>query len=87
MTNNAAAALVFPIAYQFAVDEKMAFMPFAVCIAVGASAAFMTPVGYQTNMMVSGPGGYSWWDFLRFGGPLTILGGIVCVLVAANAYG
>ena len=87
MTNNAAAALVFPIAYQFAADQGQPFMPFAVCIAIGASAAFATPVGYQTNMMVMGPGGYGWGDFIRFGGPLTILAGIICVLIAPLAYG
>ncbi len=87
MTNNAAAALVFPITYQFASHAGQDFMPYAVCIAVGASSAFLTPIGYQTNMMVMGPGGYGWTDFLRFGGPLTILIGIVCVLLAPVLYG
>lgn len=87
MTNNAAAALIFPIAFRFASDHGQPFMPFAVCIAIGASAAFATPVGYQTNMMVMGPGGYGWGDFLRFGGPLTILVGITCILLAPLAYG
>jgi di/tricarboxylate transporter len=87
MTNNAAAALVFPIAFQFAGDHGQPFLPFAVCIAIGASAAFATPVGYQTNMMVMGPGGYGWGNFLRFGGPLTVLVGIVCILLAPLAYG
>lgn len=86
MTNNAAAALVFPIAYQVATAQDLAFMPFAACIALGASAAFATPVSYQTNLMVMGPGRYSWGDFLRFGGPLTVLCGIVCVLLAPLVY-
>jgi di/tricarboxylate transporter len=87
VTNNAAAALVFPIAFQFAEAHGIPLMPMAVCIAVGASAAFATPIGYQTNMMVMGPGGYSWGDFLRIGGPLTLLAGIICVLLAPLVYG
>ena len=86
MTNNAAAALVFPIAYQFATQQDLPVMPFAVCIALAASASFMTPIGYQTNMMVMGPGGYSWWDFLRFGGPLTVITGIISVTLAPLIY-
>jgi len=82
MTNNAAAALVFPIAFQFARAQGLEVMPFAVCIAIGASSAYLTPIGYQTNMMVKGPGGYTWGDFIRMGAPLTLLVGVVCVLVA-----
>jgi di/tricarboxylate transporter len=55
-------------------------MPFALAIALGASLEFMTPLGYQTNLMVMGPGGYRYADFLRFGGPLTLLAAIVAVL-------
>ena len=87
MTNTAAAALVFPLAFQAAQAQDLAFMPFAVCIAVGASTSFLTPVGYQTNLMVMGPGGYGWWDFIRFGGPLTLLCGIVTVACAGWLYG
>ncbi|MHC4990654.1 MAG: SLC13 family permease [Planctomycetota bacterium] len=87
MTNTAAAALVFPIAFEFARSHGDPFMPFAACIAIGASASFLTPIGYQTNLMVMGPGGYSWADFLRFGGPLTILAGLVTVLLAPLMYG
>ncbi len=86
MTNNAAAALVFPIAFQFASSNGQPFLPFAACIALAASASFLTPIGYQTNMMVMGPGGYSWFDFFRFGGPLTVLCGIVCVTIAPFVY-
>jgi di/tricarboxylate transporter len=87
MSNNAAAALVFPIAIGFAQEHGHAAMPFAVTVAVGASAAFMTPVGYQTNMMVIGPGGYTWGDFLRLGTPLTLLAGLLCVWLAPVMYG
>lgn len=87
MTNNAAAALVFPIAYAAAVDQGAPMMSVAVCVAVGASAAFASPLGYQTNMMVMGPGGYSWGDFLRVGAPLTIITGIVTIVVASLVWG
>jgi len=87
MTNNAAAALVFPIAFQACIDQGLAFEPCAVAIAIAASAAFMTPIGYQTNLMVAGPGGYGWTDFLRFGTPLTLLSGVLCVALAPVFYG
>jgi len=87
MTNNAAAALVFPIAYMAAVDHGVDIMPVAVCVAVGASAAFASPLRYQTNLMIMGPGGYSWGDFFRFGAPLTILAGIVTVIVTTIVWG
>lgn len=87
ITNNAAAALMFPIALQVATTAGLPFMPFAVCIAIGASAEFMTPLGYQTNLMVMGPGGYRWLDYTRFGGPLTLLCGLLCVPLSALAFG
>ncbi|MCZ6836831.1 MAG: SLC13 family permease [Planctomycetota bacterium] len=87
MTNNAAAALIFPIAFQAAQSAGYPVMPFAVSIAIGASSSFISPIGYQTNMMIMGPGGYGWFDFLRFGGPLTLICGVVCVYVAPLAYG
>jgi K+/H+ antiporter YhaU regulatory subunit KhtT len=87
MSNNAAAALIFPIAIGFAREHGYGSMPFAVVVAVAASAAFMTPVGYQTNMMVTGPGGYTWSDFFRLGAPLTLLTGALCVWLAPIMYG
>ena len=82
ITNNAAAALVFPIAMSTAERLEVNPMPFVICIMVGASASFATPIGYQTNMMVYGPGGYRFGDYLRFGIPLNITIGIVAVLLA-----
>ena len=82
ITNNAAAALVFPIAMSTTERLGVNPMPFIICIMIGASASFSTPIGYQTNMMVYGPGGYRFGDYLRFGIPLNILIGIVAVSLA-----
>ncbi|MEX2536008.1 MAG: SLC13 family permease [Trueperaceae bacterium] len=81
ITNNAAAVLMFPIAAALARSMGVDVMPFAIAIAMGASASFATPVGYQTNLMVYGPGGYNFRDYLRLGLPLTVLAGIVAVAV------
>jgi di/tricarboxylate transporter len=77
LTNNAAAALTFPVAYAVANDMGMNVMPFAVVIAIAASAGFATPLGYQTHLMVYGPGGYRFGDFVRLGVPLDVLAMIV----------
>jgi len=79
ITNNAAAVLVFPIAMASATSLGIDPRPFAIAIAVGASASFLTPIGYQTNTMVYGPGGYRFGDYVRLGLPLTLL---VVVLTA-----
>ncbi|MFM9958939.1 MAG: SLC13 family permease [Phycisphaerales bacterium] len=79
VSNNAAAALVFPIALEVARGQGLNFTPFAVAVAIAASCEFMTPLGYQTNLMVMGPGGYRWGDFMRFGLPLTALCAIVAI--------
>ena len=86
VTNNAAAALAFPIAYAAAGSLGVNFMPFAVAVAIGASAGFATPLGYQTHLMVYGPGGYRFSDFLRVGLPLDILCGIIAVVLAPLVY-
>jgi len=82
ITNNAAAVLVFPIAEATAASLGVSLMPFAVVIMMAASASFATPIGYQTNLMVYGPGGYRFTDYTRIGLPLNILLGIVAVLLA-----
>jgi di/tricarboxylate transporter len=79
VTNNAAAALAFPIAQAAAAGLGVSFMPFAICIAIAASAGFATPLGYQTHLMVYGPGGYRFSDFVRAGLPLDIIVMIVAV--------
>lgn len=82
ITNNAAAVLVFPIAMSLAEGLGVSSMPFVTCIMVAASASFATPIGYQTNLMVYGPGGYRFSDYLRIGVPLNILFGAVTILLA-----
>ncbi len=82
ITNNAAAALMFPIALAAAARLDVSVLPFAIVIMKAASASFATPVGYQTNLMVMGPGGYRFIDYFRLGLPLTVLTGAVTVLIA-----
>ena len=82
VTNNAAAALAFPIARAAAMSLGVSFMPFAICIAVAASAGFATPLGYQTHLMVYGPGGYRFGDFVRAGLPLDLIVMLVAVGLA-----
>ena len=85
ITNNAAAALVLPIAIStagpFGIDVRTA----AVAVALSASASFMTPVAYQTNLMVYGPGGYRFGDYARLGTPLTVV--VLVVVLATTAFG
>jgi len=73
MTNNAAAALMFPVALSTAVSLDVSYMPFVMAVIYGASASFLTPHGYQTNLMVMSPGGYKFHDYLRAGFPLTLV--------------
>lgn len=73
VTNNAAAALAFPLAYSTALSLGADPLPFVMAVAYGASAAFLTPHGYQTNLMVYGPGEYRFADYWRAGLPLTLL--------------
>jgi len=74
ITNNAAAVLMFPIALATARDTLgVSVMPFAIAVMIAASASFSTPLGYQTNLMVYGPGGYRFSDYLRIGVPLNLL--------------
>ena len=80
-TNNAAAVLMFPIALTTAQNLHVNFLPFAMTIMVAASTSFATPIGYQTNLMVLGAGGYQFMDYVRFGLPLTILVGVITVCV------
>lgn len=79
ITNNAAAVLMFPIAVSVAEQIDVDFMPFVIAIMFAASASFMTPLGYQTNLMVLGPGGYRFSDYLRLGAPVSLVVGITAV--------
>ncbi|MES9829900.1 MAG: SLC13 family permease [Candidatus Thiodiazotropha sp.] len=80
-TNNAAAVIMFPIALSSANSLDVSFIPFAVTIMVAASASFATPISYQTNLMVYGAGGYRFKDYVYFGGPLTLLVGLLTVVI------
>lgn len=79
ITNNAAAVLMFPIASALAEQQQLSILPFAIAIMFAASASFLTPIGYQTNLMVYGPGGYRASDYLRLGLPINVLVAVVAV--------
>lgn len=82
ITNNAAAVLMFPIAMAAAEQVGADPRAYAIVVAVMASASFLTPIGYQTNTMVWGPGGYRFGDYARLGFPLTLLALAVMAVLA-----
>jgi di/tricarboxylate transporter len=86
VTNNAAAVLMFPIAVAAALQAGFDARPFAIAVAIGASASFLTPVGYQTNTMVYGIGGYRFGDFARVGLPLTAVMVVVVAIFVPLAW-
>lgn len=86
ITSKAAAAIIFPIALTTAVSLGQDPVPFVLLIAYASAANFMTPVGFQTNLMVYGPGGYTFRDFFRIGAPLTLLYMIVTIAVLTILY-
>mgnify|MGYP000412028735 CR=1 FL=1 len=73
ITNNAAAIIMFPIAVSAANTLGVNITPFAVAVMIAASASFITPIGYQTNLMVFGPGGYRFIDYIKLGLPLSLI--------------
>jgi di/tricarboxylate transporter len=73
ITNNGAAVLAFPFAVELSSSLNVSPRPFVIAIALAASYAFASPIGYQTHMMVYGPGGYRFADFVRVGLPLNLL--------------
>jgi di/tricarboxylate transporter len=77
ITNNAAIVIAFPIAQELSLALDASLLPFLMVIMFGASMSFLTPFGYQTNLMVQGPGRYKPADYLKVGMPL----GIVCAIV------
>lgn len=81
VTNNAAAVLMFPVVFALAESLGVSYMPFVITLMMAASASFATPIGYQTNLMVLGPGGYHFSDYIRMGLPLTLLLGGLCIAV------
>jgi len=79
ITNNAAAILTLPIVLRVAESAQLDPAPFVITVMMAASASFATPLGYQTNLMVYGPGGYKFQDFLRVGIPMNIIVGVATV--------
>mmetsp|Transcript_10992 Transcript_10992/g.24601 ORF Transcript_10992/g.24601 Transcript_10992/m.24601 type:complete len:1321 (-) Transcript_10992:427-4389(-) len=84
VTNNAAAALIFPIAMDAAEQTGTDITLMSYCIMLGASASFMSPFGYTTNIMVYGPGGYKYKDFLIMGTPMQIVLWVLSVALLAQ---
>ncbi|HEV7330515.1 MAG TPA: SLC13 family permease [Flavisolibacter sp.] len=80
ISNTAAVAIVFPLAVALANQLHISTTPVFVSIAFAATCVFMTPIGYQCNLMVYGPGNYSFRDFFKVGFPLTILYTTTCIL-------
>ena len=83
VTNSAAAGLMYPIVMATAAAADLDPRPFALALAVAASSSFLTPIAYQTNLMISGPGGYRFADYARLGGPV-ILAELAIVLGASQ---
>ncbi len=77
---------MFPIAAAVAADTGIALEPLALAIMMMASASFLTPIGYQTNTMVYGPGGYRFSDFGRLGFPLTAVALTITILLTPVAF-
>ncbi|SFB01164.1 Di-and tricarboxylate transporter [Lentibacillus halodurans] len=81
ITNSAAAVIMLPIGIEMAQTLSLNPTGFAVLIAMAASASFMTPIGYQTNLIVYGPGGYQFTDYVKVGLPLSLFVMITSVLI------
>ena len=87
ITNKAAVALILPVALTLALEMQIDPRPFTLLVAFAGAASFLTPIGYQTNLMVYGPGAYNFRDFLRIGAPLTLLYLIGTVLILVWQFG
>jgi len=87
ITNNAAAVLVLPVVLSMTTALGIAPEPYVIAVMMAASASFATPLGYQTNMMVFGPGGYRFMDFVKVGLPMNLVIGAVTVTVITLVYG
>lgn len=86
VTNTACGVVMFPIAVSLSEQSNASLYPFIIAVMVGASAGFMTPIGYQTNLMIYGPGGYRFSDFVRFGAPLSLLTGILALWIIPRVW-
>jgi len=81
ITNNAAAVLMLPIVLEITQAAQLNPEPYVFAVMMAASASFATPLGYQTNLMVYGPGGYRFSDFLKVGIPMNLLTGFTTIVV------
>ena len=81
ITNSAVVAMMFPVVLLTAQNAGISYLPLVIAVMMGASASFITPIGYQTNLMVYGLGGYRFADYLRLGLPLNALVGAATVLI------
>jgi len=86
ITNSAAGVLMFPVAMAVAQSSGASPMPFVIVVMVAASAAFITPLGYQTNLMVYGAGGYHFRDFVKFGLPLSLIVAVVSLVIIPRVW-
>ncbi|MCG8697050.1 MAG: anion permease, partial [Bacteroidales bacterium] len=86
ITNKASVGIIFPIAISTAETLGVPYTPFLLTVAYASAANFMTPIGYQTNLMVYGPGDYKFKDFFKVGVPLTLLYMVVTVLILSYRY-
>ena len=87
ITNNAVAAMLLPIALSVAKEGGYSPRPFIIAITLAASLSFITPIGYQTNLMVMGPGGYRPSDYLRCGLPLAVIVTATALLLIPQIWG
>lgn len=86
ITNNAAAVLMFSIAWKTSLALSVSPLPFVMAVMIAASASFSTPFGYQTNLMVYGLGGYRMTDYLRFGLPMNLLVFLTAMLIIPQVW-
>ena len=86
MTNNAAAALSFPVAFGLAESYGVSHMPFVMAVAYGASASFLTPYGYTTNLMVQNLGGYEFRDYFRSGLPVSLVYSAIVIMLLPRIF-
>lgn len=86
ITNKASVALIFPISLSISVELGLDPLPFILVVGYASAANFLTPHGYQTNLMIYGPGGYTYRDFFRVGLPLTLLYMTVTVVILSLLY-
>ncbi len=86
ITNNATAALVFPVVIAVTAQMQVDPRPFILTLAIAASSSFATPISYQTNIMVYGPGGYRFKDFLRIGLPMHLVVTVIAIVAVYLSY-